>query len=104
MSQPYKPLFFVPNNKVALSPFPTQSVEKENKGGFVVVKQKVSLTPLRIVFGNENVEGTMVYAPTGAVAYVRGDSVTLPWAKEVFEIEGQKFILAPLDAVQLVER
>lgn len=101
MPAPYiTPKFIVPKNKVALSPFPTTSIEKENKGGFVVVKQKVSLTALRVVFGTTS---DVISVPTGSIAYVRGDSVTLPWAKEVFEVAGHQFILAPIDAVQLVE-
>lgn len=98
------PQFYVPVNKVALTPFPTLAVEKQNTTGFVTVKNKLTLVPLKVVFGNENADGTPIYAPTHSTAFVRGDSVTQPWAKEVYEVNGIQFIIAPIDAVQLVGR
>jgi hypothetical protein len=79
-------------------------VEKQNTTGFVTVKNKLTLVPLKVVFGNENVAGPTLYAPTHSTVYVRGDSVTQLWAKEVYEVDGISFILAPIDAVQLVAR
>lgn len=104
MTLKVEPQFYVPANKVALTPFPTLAVEKQNTSGFVTVKNKLSLVPLKVVFGNENSTGTTIYAPTHSTAFVRGDSVTQLWAKEIYEVDGIQFILAPVDAVQLVSR
>lgn len=88
------------NENVAVEPFPTNQVEKEVRNGLAVIKQKSSLQPLRVVFpdflGDEY--------PTGSTVYVRADQCVATWAKDVFELNGKKFILVPKNQVILVEK
>lgn len=91
------PRFTVPNKHIAVEPFPSQSLEKEIKGGVLVLKQKGSLQQLRVIFGNED------YA-IGQAVYLRSERYTATWAKEVFEVEGVRFIVIPETEVLLVNR
>jgi hypothetical protein len=85
---------FVPNNRVACSPFESLAIETSGSA-FKTVKQKNSLLRLSVVAGNERyLAGTYVY--------VRGDVITMPWTKEIFELDGTKFIIVPEEAIQLV--
>ena len=94
-NSPY-PGFYSANRRIACEPLESLALETQSRSGFQVVKQKTSLFKTRVVFGNERfMASTWVY--------VRGDVVTAPWAKEVFEVGARKFILVPEDAVQLVE-
>lgn len=83
--------------RVALEPFPDMSVKTTTSGAgpvkVVRIENRTALVPLRVVFSC--FEGPLV---KGLTALVRGNQYTQPWAKEIHEIEGQKFILAP-DAV-----
>ena len=86
------------NDFIAVEPFKTDAVEKAGvKTGFATVKQKTELTPLRVIFGNKDIE-------EGDVVYVRGDFCVEPDAKKVFEVGGQKVIFLPLREVKLVGR
>lgn len=84
------------NNMVAVEPFPTNQVEKEIRHGVAMVRQKHSLQPLKVVFGDND-----RYTP-GKVVWVRADQCVASWAKEVFEIDSKKFVLLPKDQVVLV--
>lgn len=86
------------NKKVACKPFATTALVKNDRlvPGMILVEQKVSLTALEIVYGDD---GGM-YRPGGLV-YVRGDMAKAHWAKEVFEVEGQLIILVPEDQIML---
>lgn len=87
---------YVPNRRVACSPFQAKSVEVKIKNAFATVSQKTELTQMEVVFGNER------YRP-GTFVYVKGDVLTLPWTREVFELAGKKFVMVPEDLIQLVE-
>ena len=84
----------VPNNRVACSPFESLSIETSGVG-FKVVKQKNSLLRLLVVYGNDQ------YQP-GDTIYVRGDVITMPWTKEVFQVDKTPFILVPHEYIQVV--
>jgi hypothetical protein len=85
------------NRKIACSPFARKSIEVKVQKGFGSVAQKLALTPLRVLFGNDDV-------PAGSVVYLRGDTMKQTWASEEFELDGQTVILVPQDQIQLVER
>ena len=93
---------YVINGKVALEPFQEMEVQKEQRGGMVVPKQNNSLTKLKVLIDSgKQLDST--YFPAGCTVWVRADTFRAPWAKEVYELEGQKFILAPIDQVLLVQ-
>lgn len=82
------------NHRVACEPIATMSVEKEQKGGMMVPKQKGSLTKLRVLF-----EGFNLDYPKGSVIWIRADQFIQQWAKDVLELDGVKFILVPEDQI-----
>ena len=84
------------NRLVACTPFEKRSVETVVNSGFATVKNKATLVPLTVIFGND------VY-PHGSVVYVKGDQINAPWVKEVFELRGQAFVLVPHDQVKLAD-
>lgn len=86
---------YVTNGKVACEPFKALSAETTGKA-FMVVKQKIELSRLKVLWGNER------FLP-GSYVYVRGDNRTLPWVHEVFDMNNQKFILVPESYIQMVE-
>ncbi len=86
--------FYVPNRRVACTPFESLSIEAQGKT-FKTVKEKNDLISLTVVYGNHN------YSP-GTIIYVRGDVKTLPWTREIFDIGLHKVILVPEDCIQIV--
>jgi len=84
---------------VALEPFPVMATEKTTKSGFTTVKQKTELTALHVVFPTEDHRFL-----AGDLAHVRADQFTMPWAREIYELDGQKYILAPLNAILVLKR
>lgn len=84
---------------VATEPFQDREVKTENRGGFAVVSQKHNLTPLKVLFGNE--EGRI---DAGDVVWVSSEMMKAHWAMKEFTVKNYKFILVPEDAVQLVEK
>lgn len=85
------------NKKVACEPFPEMAVEKETRGGMVVPKQRGALTKLRVVFGDDG----DFYC--GSFIWVRSESFIQQWAKDVYELDGKRFILVPADAILLIQ-
>ena len=84
------------NRKIACEPFPINVVEKENRHGMVLARQKGTVTPLKVLFRYQN-----VYALS--TVYVKSEHAMSLWAKEVYDVEGIKYILVPEEAVLLVE-
>lgn len=82
------------NGKVACTPLESLSLETQGSG-FKTVKQKTALVKLKVVFGS-------LKFGSGLYVYLRGDVITMPWVKEVFDVEGQKVILVPEDCIQMV--
>jgi hypothetical protein len=87
---------YVPNRRVACEPLDSLALKPVVKSGFAKAAQKVELYRLKVVFGNER------YQP-GSYVFVRGEVITLPWAREAYSLGERSFILVPEDAIQLVE-
>lgn len=86
------------NKQVACTPFQRKSVETQVKSAFATVKNKIDLTPLKVVFAGK--VGDVGIAP-GWTVYVRSDGF-LTYGKEEFELLGKKFILVPEDRIIFV--
>ncbi len=84
---------------LALEPFPTMSIEKDTRSGFTTIRQKATLTGLRVVFPSEDNRFL-----AGDTVFVMADNYAQPFAKNVYEQEGKKFILCPEALIQLVRR
>jgi hypothetical protein len=84
------------NNNIACAPFEKKSVETKVSNAFGTVAQKVTLTKLRVIYGNDKI-------PAGALIYVKGDTMKHVWANEEFEVDGQTVILVPQASVFLVD-
>jgi hypothetical protein len=67
------------------------------KGGFALIEAKVSLVELSVVFYAEGYN-------QGDKVFLRGDRVVEKFSKEVFNIDGQDFILVPESFIQVVKR
>ena len=91
------------NKLVAIEPI-VATVEKEVRHGVAIAKQKVSLLKSKVVFFCDTDERQDLEINPGDTVYLRGDVITMPWVKEVFEVNGKKFILAPLSSIVLVEQ
>lgn len=87
---------YVCNKRVGCTPFPQMGMEVEVKKGFATGKSKATLVPLTVVVQDDEWK----YHP-GATVWVLGDCMKLLWAVEKFEVEGQSFILVPVDRVVL---
>jgi hypothetical protein len=84
------------NDKIACKPFPSMSVEKDFKGGMVVPKQKGTIQKLEVVFPSSNLAPSAIW--------VRAEQFTLQWAKDIFDLDGVKFILVPKDQILLIQQ
>lgn len=77
--------FVTSNKKIAVEPFPAVDAKPNVVGGRVVIKS--DLVPLKTVFGSSSgIEAERT-------VYVRGDLRGHQLAKDIFELEGKKFIL-----------
>ena len=85
------------NKQVACEPIANRSVASEIKSGFAVVKNKVELVKLKVLFGMVPEEGRM---RPGDYLYIKGDAVNHEFAKTVYTLDGVSFILIPLQFVQ----
>jgi hypothetical protein len=85
------------NKQIACTPVENRTVASEVKSGFAVVKNKVELVKLKVIFGCD--EGPTV----GDTVFIKGDAVNHAWCKDVFNVEGVSVILVPLQFVQMVE-
>lgn len=90
------------NKQVACEPIANRTVASEIKSGFAVVKNKVELVKLKVLFGTDMVAGEKYLAP-GTFIYIKGDAVNHDFAKTVYTVYGVSFILIPLQFVQMVE-
>ena len=96
------------NNKIGVEPFKSVYVELEHKQGFTMAKQKVQLTKLKVVIGDVDTlrapsKDNGHYVP-GDIVYVLGELQVHKWAKEVYEVDGKKFILMPTEFVLLCDQ
>lgn len=91
------PRFDVPNKKVAVEPFPVVEKRAEIKGGVLAPINQSALTGLKVVFPSSTYE-------VGATVYVRTKLQTgSTYAREIFEVNGTKFILIPEEEVILAD-
>jgi len=94
-AMPRKRFGFWTFQSVALEPFPAMSVEKNQKSGFTTIRQKTELTALKVVYDSEDRRFRR-----GDIAYVMADQYSHPWAKAVYEVGAEKFVLAPNNVIQ----
>lgn len=82
------------NGRIAVTPFESHSVQMEKSHGLVTIKSKVSLLAVKAVYSTVDGEYS-----AGDTIYVRGETVAHPFSKEVYEMDGHKFILLPKELV-----
>lgn len=90
--------FHVPNKRVAVQPLPETENKPKVQNGVLVPPRAALLSGQPVVFRSTGFD-------VGDVAFIRADrrSASL-WGKEIFEVEGKKFILVPEDEVLLLKR
>lgn len=85
---------------VATEPFTENTPRPNDPTGAFVTTQRSNLIPLNVVFScwcND-----FVLNP-GDRVFVEGEQISSPWAKKVFEVDGKKIILVPIDRVVMLE-
>lgn len=80
---------FTQDGFVATEPFETTEVQVEMRSGFAWTAQANALTPLKAIFGAKGFDEDL------EVVYVKASDCKAPWAKNVYEANGKKFILVP---------
>ncbi len=85
------------NDNICVEPFPEEEgkVDLKVNKGFGIARQKVTLKGLKVLIGNEKY-------PEGSVVFVNGDQYVAQWAQRIFEVDGKKFILCPVKAIEFV--
>ena len=81
------------NKKVACTPFPSNDIKIEVKGGLPLIRQKNELSQLTVVLDSD------CGLTAGEEVWVRGDACKHQYAKEVYEIDGKTFILIPVEMI-----
>lgn len=81
------------NKHIACTPFESKALDLQVKSAFAVAKQKVTLTALTVVFGDDD----LGFNP-GDKAWVKGDAYKT-YGKDEYEVDGVVFVLVPLSAV-----
>lgn len=85
------------NKKIACVPPEQKGAELKVAHGMAVIQHRSSLMALRVVFGNEG------GISPGFTIYLPEQLKQQPWASQVYEINGQKFILVPEEQIVLVD-
>lgn len=86
---------------VAVEPFPPVSATPQVSSGFALASaDKSTLVPLKVVFRSELEFDTL---KAGATVYTLSSESSHAFAKEVYDLNGKKFILLPADRVVLYE-
>lgn len=83
------------NGYLAVEPFPNKGLETKTSNGFSTIKQKNTLVELKIIFGSEKFAYGSVFVP-GSISVIQ-------YAREVYHVNGQDFILIPEAEVRLHE-
>jgi hypothetical protein len=86
------------NKLVACEPGEIKTVESEVKKGFAVVKNKIELIKLKVLFHSEDLQ-----LKSGDCIYVSGDVANHAWYKNQYTVDAAQVILVPMQYVQLVE-
>ena len=85
---------------IATEPFEQKSVEKRaivkiGNAQLSGIVQKTSLTALKVIFGNDQIQ-------SGSTVYILGDRYLAPWGQKEYDLDDKKFILVPESEVLLV--
>lgn len=90
------------NRQIACAPPTVTGVTASVKNGVATIGNKFSLKPLKVVFGGgfEESMTTAAYRP-GDTVYVRSDQEKVEWYTTVYDIDGTKFILVPVEQLRL---
>ena len=95
------PQKFSAKGRIATQPFRDMSVKTSINGAGAVkvarIENKVTLTPLMVVFDSEDERVT-----EGDVILVKSSCYTAPWAKEIYSTGEFEFILVPDGAVEVI--
>lgn len=89
------------NKKIAVEPFSSAPSGPQIVGGFAVVASKNSLVPLKVVFDSWS---SVDKLSRGSKVYTTSDTADQPFAKVVYEMNGEKFILVPEERIILYEQ
>jgi hypothetical protein len=85
------------SGEVGCRPFQSNSLEVRRENGVAIPNQRNVLTGLEVLFGTDKIQA-------GSTVYFEGDQCATVWAKRVYTIGDQKFILAPVNLIKVVER
>jgi hypothetical protein len=101
------PNFVVANGRLACAPMDEAVNIKTQGNSFKTALQKNALVRTKVIFCCERVTDSPMQRGSaiqpGSYVYLRGDALTNQWAREVFNLNGEKVVLVPLDQVQVVE-
>ena len=84
---------------VAIEPIVFEKIETKVDHGMARIAQRceVAYSGLVMDFYSESVH--QLLRAGHAKAILRGDAGLQPWMKNVFEINGQKFVMCPIDSI-----
>ena len=89
------------NKKIPCTPFEDMSVKKSVEGQGTIkvarIENQKALVGLKVLARSLDVP-----VSPGDTILVRGDLFAMPWAKEVHELDGVKYILVPFDRVEAI--
>ena len=85
------------NGVVAVEPIVATKIETDATGGFAKIKQKYNLVASVLVM--DCLIGDECYRANRHRALLKGEVAFSPWAKEIYEYNGEKFILVPLSSI-----
>lgn len=96
MSKPKAYQVFTKSDSVAIRQPVFEKIDAQVKNGFAFNGNRMNLIRAEVVFSGF-VDGQQV--EPGDLVLLRGDSGLQPWAKQLFVIDGQEFVLCPEGAV-----
>jgi hypothetical protein len=89
------------NKKVPCTPFEDMSVKKSVEGTGAVkvarIENQKALVSLTVVAASYDLPLSQ-----GDTVLLRGDLFAMPWAKEIHEFNGTKYILVPFDRIEAI--
>jgi hypothetical protein len=97
------PVISIPNDCIACDVPVSKAVQMTQKRGFAVANQVVELLPIKVVYGNSGDNARRYPYMPGDTVWIRGDSMTLIWTKERYQLGDKKVILVPCSAIQAWE-
>jgi hypothetical protein len=92
------------NNTVAIEPVPFSKIESKIEGGIARISQKIDLVKVKLIMGVHLTNDPSPNYLPGDYAILRGDSGLQPWNKAVYELDGQKLVICPINQVIGFER